>query len=112
VSWLPTVSPCYPAAAERGAGALGLRAVTLGTLRAAGSWMITIDIDPGALAGVCGGMNLDGARRSENIEDRRNMSLQDSMAAPTQPSAPLPPLVRKPGDLSAQAGLDDIRPGR
>lgn len=71
--------------------------------------MTTIDIDPAALAGVSGGMNLDGARRSTNIEDRRNMSPEDSMRAPTLPSAPLPPLVRRPGDLSSQAGLDDIR---
>ena len=74
--------------------------------------MTLIDIDPAGLAGVRGGMNLDGARRSDNIEDRRDMSLADSMRAPTLPSAPLPPLVRKPGDLSSQAGLDDIRLGR
>jgi len=71
--------------------------------------MTIIEIDPGALANVCGGMNLDGVTPSENIEDRRDMSLEDSMNAPTQPSQPLPPLIRTPGDLSSQAGLDDIK---
>jgi len=76
---------------------------------AAVAGMPIIEIDPSALAGVCGGMNLDGARRSENIEDRRDMSAADSLNAPTQPAAPLPPLIRTPGDLSSQAGLDDIK---
>jgi hypothetical protein len=61
------------------------------------------------LAAVRGGMNTDGFRRSENIEDRRGLSREDSMRVPTTPAAPLPPLVRTPGDLSSQAGLDDIK---
>jgi hypothetical protein len=61
------------------------------------------------LAAVRGGMNTDGFRRSENIEDRRDMSIQDSLAAPTVPGPALPPLTRAPGDLSSQAGLDDIK---
>ena len=71
--------------------------------------MTIIEIDPSALAGVCGGMNTDGMRPSTNIEDRRGMSLEDSMNAPTEPAPPLPPLIRTPGDLSSQAGLDDIK---
>jgi hypothetical protein len=71
--------------------------------------MTDIEIDPSALGGVSGGMNLDGARRSTSIEDRRGMSTEDSLNAPTQPAPPLPPLVRTPGDLSSQAGLDDIK---
>jgi hypothetical protein len=71
--------------------------------------MTFIDIDPSAAAGVCGGMNLDNVPLSKNVEDRRGMSLEDSMRARTQPSPPLPPLVRRPGDLSSQAGLDDIK---
>jgi hypothetical protein len=86
-----------------------LHAVTLGILLAAAAGMSTIEIDPSAIAGVCGGMNLDGARKSTNIEDRRDMSIEGSMRAPTQPSAPLPPLIRTPGDLSSEAGLDDIK---
>ena len=60
------------------------------------------------LAVVNGGMNTDGWRPSENIEDRRGMTLEESMNAPTPKVEPLPPLVRTPGDLSSQAGLDDI----
>jgi hypothetical protein len=60
------------------------------------------------LAAVRGGMNTDGFRRSENIEDRRGLSPEDSMRVATTPAAP-PPLVRRPGDLSSQAGLDDIK---
>jgi hypothetical protein len=71
--------------------------------------MINIEIDPSAVDGVCGGMKLDHMRRSENIEDRRGMSVEDSLRVPTRPSPPLPPLVRTPGDLSSQAGLDDIK---
>jgi hypothetical protein len=66
------------------------------------------NIDLAALARVRGGMNTDGFRRSTNIEDRRGMSAEDSINAPTAPSPALPPLVRTPGDLSSQAGLDDI----
>jgi hypothetical protein len=66
-------------------------------------------IDLAALSHVCGGMNTTGFRRSTNVEDRRGMSAEDSMNAPTAPSPALPPLVRTPGDLSSQAGLDDIK---
>jgi hypothetical protein len=34
------------------------------------------------------------------------------MRVKSPPAPPLPPLVRTPGDLSSQAGLDDIRIGR
>jgi len=60
------------------------------------------------LAAVHGGMRLDGMRPSENIEDRRGMTRRESMRARGTPAAPLPPLHRTPGDLSSQAGLDDI----
>lgn len=61
------------------------------------------------LAAVRGGMKTDGFRRSDNIEDRRGLSPEDSLRVPTTPAAPLPPLIRAPGDLSSQAGLDDIK---
>lgn len=71
--------------------------------------MTIIEIDARALADACGGMNLDGARRSGDIEDRRGLSREASLNAPTRPSPALPPLIRRPGDLSSQAGLDDIK---
>jgi hypothetical protein len=70
--------------------------------------MMNTEIDLAELSRVRGGMNIEGFRRSENIEDRRGMSLEDSMNAPTPRTDPLPPLTRTPGDLSSQAGLDDI----
>ena len=70
--------------------------------------MTNTQLDLIDLAAVTGGMNTDGFRPSENIEDRRGMSLDDSMRAPSPQVEPLPPLVRTPGDLSSQAGLDDI----
>jgi hypothetical protein len=71
--------------------------------------MIEKQIETTELAAVHGGMSTDGFRRSENIEDRRDMSLEDSLSAPTVPLPSLPPLTRTPGDLSSQAGLDDIK---
>lgn len=65
-------------------------------------------LDGTDLAAVHGGMNTRGFRRSDNIEDRRGLSPEDSLRVPTTPAAPLPPLIRRPGDLSSQAGLDDI----
>ena len=65
-------------------------------------------ISPTDLARVQGAMNTTGFRRSTNIEDRRGMSLEESLRVPSPPAEPLPPLVRHPGDLSSQAGLDDI----
>ena len=65
-------------------------------------------ISPTDLAHVQGAMNTTGFRRSTNIEDRRGMSLEESMRAESPPAEPLPPLIRHPGDLSSQAGLDDI----
>jgi hypothetical protein len=47
-------------------------------------------------------------RPSENVEDRRGLSLRDSMRIRPQPAPPLPPLHRTPGDLSSQLGLDHI----
>ena len=70
------------------------------------------DLDRSALAHVTGGMNIDQFPRSENVEDRRGMSAKDSMRAKSPAVAPLPPLVRTPGDLSSQAGLDNINVGR
>ncbi|HET7504352.1 MAG TPA: hypothetical protein VFK02_25195 [Kofleriaceae bacterium] len=61
------------------------------------------------LAATHGGMKTDGFRRSTNIEDRRGLSPAMSMRVRTTPALPLPPLVRRPGDLSSQAGLDDIK---
>ena len=66
-------------------------------------------IDRADLSTVRGGMSTDGFRRSNNIEDRRDLSREDSLRAETTPVAPLPPLTRTPGDLSSQAGLDDIK---
>jgi hypothetical protein len=60
------------------------------------------------LARVLGGMNLEGMRESTNVEDRRNMTPRESMNAPSPPAAPLPPLVRTPGDLPSQLGIDSI----
>lgn len=68
--------------------------------------MTNIDLDD--LAAVCGGMNLDGVPESTNVEDRRGLSPRESMRVKSPPAPPLPPLVRTPGDLSSQAGLDDI----
>lgn len=67
--------------------------------------MTISDID---LARVQGAMNTTGFRRSTNIEDRRGWSREDSLNAESPPAEPLPPLIRHPGDLSSQAGLDDI----
>ena len=70
--------------------------------------MTSIELDLTDLASVNGGMNTEGWRPSENIEDRRGMSLEDSMKVDWPKPDPLPPLVRTPGDLPSQAGLDDI----
>jgi hypothetical protein len=69
---------------------------------------MTTSIDPNDLASVHGGMNLDGVPLSNNVEDRRGMTLEESLNAKSPPAPPLPPLIRHPGDLSSQAGLDDI----
>jgi hypothetical protein len=66
------------------------------------------NIDLAELAGVCGGMNIDNFRPSQNIEDRRGLTRKESMSVKSPPAPPLPPLVRTPGDLSSQAGLDSI----
>ena len=71
--------------------------------------MANPQLDTADLGAVRGGMITDGFRRSDHVEDRRDMSPEDSINAPTIPAAPLPPLLRRPGDLSSQAGLDDIR---
>src|SRR5207237_334122 len=68
--------------------------------------MTNTELDLTDLASVNGGMNTDGWRQSENIEDRRGMSLEDSMKVAWPQPEPLPPLVRTPGDLPSQAGLD------
>ena len=60
------------------------------------------------LATVRGGMNLDGETQSPNVEDRTHMTPYQSTHVKTPPPSPLPPLVRTPGDLPSQAGLDDI----
>jgi len=70
--------------------------------------MTDIEFDLTDLASVNGGMNTEGWRQSENIEYRRGMSLEDSMKVAWPQPEPLPPLVRTPGDLPSQAGLDDI----
>ncbi len=65
-------------------------------------------IDLATLATVHGGMKWEEFRPSENVEDRRGMTRRESMRVKSPPAAPLPPLTRTPGDLSSQAGLDDI----
>jgi hypothetical protein len=66
------------------------------------------NIDLAALAHVTGGMNTESFPISANVEDRRGMSVKESMRTKSPAVAPLPPLVRTPGDLSSQAGLDNI----
>jgi hypothetical protein len=85
------------------------REVAAGIEMALLPWMEINQIDMADLGAVRGGMNTDGFRRSTNIEDRRGLSPEDSLRAKTPPVAPLPPLTRTPGDLSSQAGLDDIK---
>jgi hypothetical protein len=70
--------------------------------------MTNTELDLTDLAGVNAGMNIDGWRPSENIEDRRGLTPEQSMNVPVPRAEPLPPLIRTPGDLSSQAGLDDI----
>jgi hypothetical protein len=65
-------------------------------------------IDNSALAHVTGGMSTEGFPISTNVEDRRGMSVKERMRVKSPAVAPLPPLVRAPGDLSSQAGLDNI----
>ena len=69
--------------------------------------MQTLDLDE--LAHVCGGMNLEGMPESTNVEDRRGLTRKQSMAIKPTLAPPLPPLVRTPGDLPSQLGLDDIK---
>ena len=65
-------------------------------------------IDLNELSTVHGGMRWEDFRPSENVEDRRHLSPRESMRIRPQIPPPLPPLERTPGDLSSQAGLDDI----
>lgn len=60
------------------------------------------------LVTVTGGMRWQDLPASTNIEDRRGLSRRESMRVRPEPAPPLPPLVRTPGDLSSQAGLDDL----
>ena len=69
------------------------------------------DISKEVLAAVHGGMRWEDMPRSENVEDRRGMTPRESMSARSPRVAPLPPLQRSPGDLSSQAGLDDMKLG-
>ena len=69
--------------------------------------MKTIDLEQ--LASVTGGMKWEDFRPSENVEDRRGLTPRQSMRVKSPPAPALPPLVRQPGDLSSQAGLDDIK---
>jgi hypothetical protein len=71
--------------------------------------MANHQLDTTDLGTIRGGMKTDGFRRSDDVEDRRGLSPNDSLNAPTLPAPPLPPLIRRPGDLSSQAGLDDIK---
>ena len=70
--------------------------------------MTITQLDPFDLATVRGGMNLDSLPESTNVDDRRGMTRYQSMHVKTPPPQPLPPLVRTPGDLPSQAGVDDI----
>jgi hypothetical protein len=60
---------------------------------------------------IRGGMHLDPSEVSTNIDDRRGETRQQARARQRHPEPlpTLPPLVRHPGDLSSQAGLDDIK---
>jgi hypothetical protein len=68
--------------------------------------MTSIDLDD--LATVTGGMQWEQFRPSTNVEDRRGLTPRESMRVKSPPAPRIPPLVRTPGDLSSQAGLDDI----
>ena len=61
-----------------------------------------------ALAAVHGGMKWEDFRQSTNVEDYRQLTPRQRMRLRPAPVAPLPPLHRTPGDLSSQAGLDDM----
>jgi hypothetical protein len=67
-----------------------------------------------SLAGVHGGMRWDDLPPSTNVEDRRGLSLRESMRV-RSPAAPrIQPEPRYPGDLPSQLGIDAIgrHPGR
>lgn len=65
-------------------------------------------IDVNDLGATCGGMKWEDFRRSPNVEDRTGMSEAESRAVVNTPPPEFPPLVRRRGDLSNQAGLDDL----
>jgi hypothetical protein len=60
------------------------------------------------LAAVTGGMRWDQFRRSDNIEDDRELTPEQSMNRPVSLAPPLKYGPRTPNDLPHQAGLDDI----
>jgi hypothetical protein len=61
-----------------------------------------------SLGSIHGGMKWEDFRRSPNVEDRTGLTEAESRSAKSTPPAPLPDLVRHRGDLSNQAGLDDM----
>ncbi|MBX3159460.1 MAG: hypothetical protein KF773_26045 [Deltaproteobacteria bacterium] len=60
------------------------------------------------LAVVSGGMRWEGLPASTNVEDRRGLSLRESMRVRSPVVPPSPPVPRYPGDLPSQLGIDDI----
>jgi hypothetical protein len=84
-----------------------------GELRLASRWqgpllMTNTALDPADLGAVHGGMRTDDLPLSENIEDRRDMTLEESQRVEWPQPPPTPPLIRTPGDLPSQLGIDDI----
>lgn len=100
---------CLLTAAVISRSARDLARLTDGTTLAVTGVMIkevqTIDVRE--LATVSGGMQWEQFRPSENVEDRRGFSPRENRQASPR-VAPLPSLVRTPGDLSSRAGLDDL----
>ena len=61
------------------------------------------------LSAARGGFKWEQMPRSNNIEDRRGMTPEESMNLPPEPlPPPLEIAPRFPGDLASQLGVDDI----
>ena len=72
--------------------------------------MTSTELDLTDLATVNGGMNTEGWRPSENIEDRRGMSLEDSMKVDWPKPDPLPARSCRTDPLVAPVGALPVPP--